>query len=88
MTEPEQEMRTALREVGEELTRAVEQATLLARQVAEDVARLFTERPAAGAAARDAAAPGLISDLARLRDEGLVSEEEFAAKKAELLSRM
>ena len=30
----------------------------------------------------------LIRELGRLREEGLISEEEFAAKKAELLSRL
>ena len=30
----------------------------------------------------------MIRELARLRDEGLLTEEEFQAKKAELLSRV
>jgi hypothetical protein len=32
--------------------------------------------------------PSQIEALARLRDHGVLTEEEFAAKKAELLSRM
>lgn len=46
----------------------------------------------AGAASQEAAAApsgaGQIEELARLRDNGLISNEEFEAKKAEILSRM
>ena len=81
-------MRQAVRDVGQELSRAMEQAGRLARQAADDVAKLVGEqrvpRPRRGA---DTPVE-LIRELGRLRDEGLISEEEFAAKKAELLSRV
>lgn len=43
---------------------------------------------AAQAAAAQASIPDQIEQLARLRDAGTISEEEFQAKKADLLERM
>ena len=87
MNDPQEQMRQALREVGQELSKAMEQAQRLARQAAEDVSRLVGDprfRPK-----RPASSPvALIREVARLRDEGLISEEEFEAKKAELLARL
>ena len=39
-------------------------------------------------AATEGSIPAQIADLARLRDQGLLSDAEFQAKKADLLSRM
>ena len=36
----------------------------------------------------DATPAELIREIGRLRDEGLITEEEFQAKKADLLSRV
>jgi hypothetical protein len=86
MTErdPRDQMRQAMREVRDELTRAVGSAGDLARQAAEDLGRLV-----GGPGPRRHESPvELIRGLGRLRDEGLISEEEFQAKKAELLSRV
>jgi Short C-terminal domain len=87
MTDPQEQVRQALRDVGQEFSKAMEQAQRLARQAAEDMTRLVGDprfRPK-----RPASSPvELIREIARLRDEGLISEEEFEAKKAELLARV
>jgi hypothetical protein len=81
-------MRQTMRDLGQELSRAMEQAGRLARQAAEDVTRLVGE-PRGPRPRREPGSPvELIRDLGRLRDEGLISEEEFQAKKAELLARV
>lgn len=55
---------------------------------------LWTRYEAAKRAAESAPAPSagdpvaLLARLGELRDAGVLSDEEFAAKKAELLSRM
>lgn len=88
MSDSQEQVRQAVRGLVEELGRAAEQAERLLRQAARDVADLVGDprpgaRPAGGASAVE-----LIRDLGRLRDEGLISEEEFAAKKADLLRRI
>lgn len=90
MSDPQEQMRNAAREVGNELARAVEQAAKLARQAGEDLARLMGEvRPAASSPKPRSESPAdLIRDIGRLRDEGLISEEEFQTKKADLLGRV
>lgn len=83
-------MRQAAREVGQELSRALDQATKLARQAGEDLARLVGDprgpmrprRPHGGSPA------DLIREMARLRDEGIITEDEFQAKKSDLLARV
>ena len=88
MTEddPRDQVRRAVREMKEELTRVVGSAGDLARQAAEDLGRLVG---GAGSRRPQGDSPvELIRDLGRLRDEGLISEEEFQAKKAELLARV
>lgn len=63
-------------------------------QIAADVIREQSERATSAAApAREAAASGAtipeqIQALAALRDQGVLSTDEFNAKKAELLARM
>lgn len=91
MDDHQDQMRRAVREAGRELSRALEQASRLARQAAEDFTRLVGDPRSRGARRRadgDRSPADGIRDLARLRDEGLVTEEEFQAKKAELLSRL
>ena len=48
----------------------------------------FAATPAATAAPSGADAAGAIRHLGELRDQGLITEEEFEAKKRELLARM
>jgi Short C-terminal domain len=88
MTDPQEQMRNAAREVGNELARAIEQAAKLARQAGEDLSRLLSgdpppPRPHGGPSPADT-----IRELGRLRDEGLITEDEFQAKKSQLLERV
>ena len=83
-------MRQAAREVGQEFQRVLEQAGKLARQAGEDLSRLVGDPRSAVRRRPPADAPpaDLIREIGRLRDEGLISEEEFQAKKSDLLSRV
>ncbi len=90
-TDPQEQMRQAAREVGQELSRALDQATKLARQAGEDLARLVGDPRVAMRPRGPKAHPSpaeLIREIGRLRDEGLITEEEFQSKKADLLSRV
>ncbi|WP_217922954.1 SHOCT domain-containing protein [Miltoncostaea oceani] len=89
MTDPQEQMRQAAREVGQELSRVIDQATRLARQAGEDLGRLVGDpRTAMRPKPRHDSPADLIREVGRLRDEGLITEEEFQAKKAELLTRV
>ena len=90
MSDPQEQMRAAAREVGNEFARAVEQAAKLARQAGEDLARLMGDarQPAPSPKPRSESPADLIRDIGRLRDEGLITEEEFQTKKADLLGRV
>jgi hypothetical protein len=89
--DPQEQMRQAAREVGQELQRVIDQAAKLARQAGEDLSRLVGDpRTAMRPRPRTPETPpaDLIREIGRLRDEGLITEEEFQAKKADLLSRV
>jgi hypothetical protein len=88
VTEPQDQVRQALRDLGQELTKAMEQAQRLARQAADDLSKLVGDVPRRRSKRAPDAPTELIREIARLRDEGLITEEEFQAKKAELLSRL
>lgn len=91
MSDPQDQIRQAAREVGQELSRALEQATRMARAAGEDLSRLMGDPPRGFRPRRPphhASATEAIRELGRLRDEGLVSDAEFEAKKAELLARI
>jgi Short C-terminal domain len=87
VNESQEQVRQALRDLGQELSKALDQAQRLARQAADDVSRLVGDPPRRSRRGPDAPTE-LIREIARLRDEGLITEEEFQAKKAELLSRL
>lgn len=88
MNDSQEQVRQALRDLGQELAKAMEQAQRLARQAADDVSRLVGDPPVRRSKRASDAPAELIREIARLRDEGLISEEEYQAKKAELLSRL
>ena len=89
MSDTQDEMRNAAREVGNELARAIEQAGRLARQAGEDLTRLLGDPGDAPRRRPRSESPAdLIREIGRLRDEGLITEEEFQAKKADLLGRV
>ncbi len=66
----------------------MEQVQRLARQAGDDLSRLVGDPPLKRGKRAPDAPTKLIRELARLRDEGLITEEEFQAKKAELLARL
>jgi hypothetical protein len=89
MPDSQEQMRQAWRDVSQELSRAMDQAGRLARQAAEDVAKLVGDpRGPRPRPSKPESPVDMIREVARLRDEGLISEEEFQAKKAELLGRV
>jgi hypothetical protein len=88
VSEPQEQVKQALRDLGQELSKALEQAQRLARQAADDVSKLVGDPPRRRSKRAPDAPADLIREIARLRDEGLITEEEFQAKKAELLSRL
>lgn len=82
-------MRQALREVAQELSRAVEQGGRMARQAADDMGRLVGEPRLPRRLGEPGASPvELIRQLGALREEGLITDDEFQAKKAELLRKL
>ena len=89
MADPQEQIRQAVRDMRQELTRAFESAGTMARQAVDDVSRLVGEAAARFRPPPDPDSPAqLIRELARLREEGLITDDEFAAKKADLLARM
>ena len=88
MTESQEQVRQALRDLGQELSKAMDQAQRLARQAAEDVSKLVGDPPLRRPKRAPDSPTELIREIARLRDEDLITEEEFQAKKADLLSRL
>ncbi|MEZ0285596.1 MAG: hypothetical protein ACAH79_10235 [Thermoleophilia bacterium] len=88
MTESQEQVRQALRDLGQELSKAMDQAQRLARQAADDVSKLVGDPPLRRPKRAPDSPTELIREIARLRDEDLITEEEFQAKKADLLSRL
>ena len=78
------ELRKSLKDIGQEIAKLLEQAGGMARDAAGDVGRW-----AGKAVGHDGPSPlDQIERLGELRDRGFVSEEEFQAKKAELLAKI
>ncbi len=88
MTDQQDQLRQAARDVAAELQRVIDQAGRLARQAGEDFSRLVGDPRTVVPRRREPSASEAIRDLGRLRDEGLISEDEFQAKKTELLARI
>jgi hypothetical protein len=88
------ELREAFRAVGDEFVKAFEQADRMARAAFDDMRKLVGDPPARRPGQESDDEPGggepidAIRKLAALRDDGLITDEEFAAKKAELLGRI
>jgi len=85
--EPHDDVRKALNDLANELARAMEQGGRIVREAMRDV------RGWAGAAPAPPPGPGpspvdAIRQLGELRDAGLLTDEEFATKKIELLGRI
>jgi hypothetical protein len=87
--DPQDEMRQAIRDLFDELGRVAEQAGKMLRQVADDAARWGGPTEASGPPdAGDVTPFAAIRELGRLRDEGLITDAEFEAKKTEILEHI
>jgi len=82
--ESQTDAKRAMRELIDEVQKVAEQAGKLARQAATDMGQLW--RPGGGKPGQSPA--DTIRELAKLRDEGHITEDEFQAKKRELLERI
>ena len=86
MADTNDDLRKALKEIGQEIVKLLERAGGMARETAGDVTRWAGQ--AVGHDSGGGAAIDQIERLGLLRDKGFVSEEEFQAKKAELLKKI
>lgn len=94
------DLRRMAREIGQELARTMEQAGRLFREAVKDWSGTSptpgprpsgpgADAPGAAGDATSAESPlDTIRRLGELRDAGYVTQEEFEAKKAELLGRI
>lgn len=88
MSDARDDLSKALREIGDELGRGIESLGRLAKQAGEDWKRAAgplggrPDQPVSSTPIR------MIRELAALRDEGYITDEEYEAKKAELLERI
>ena len=83
MVEPNEELRRSLKDIGQEIAKLFDQAGGMVRETAGDVSRW-----AGRAVGHDASPLEQIERLGELRDKGFVTDEEFQAKKAELLKKI
>lgn len=91
MDDSQDDLRRALREVADELAKSLESVKDVARGMGEDLTRTgapFGPRPRKPKPPEERTAADDIRDLAALRDEGHISQEEYETKKAELLTRL
>lgn len=89
MTESQEQARRAVREMGQELSRTLEQAGKLFRQATDDLGGWVGKAPDPFGLRREASASPAerIRALGALRTEGLITEAEFQAKKTEILAQ-
>ena len=89
MSDAQEQARRAFREMMTEFGRAMEQGNRMLRQAGDDLTRWMGSTPASFWRRGDDPSPvELIRQLGELRGEGLITEEEFQAKKAELLAKL
>jgi hypothetical protein len=84
--DPQEEIRRAIRDLFDELVRVADQAGKMIRQAADDAQRWVTPTDAEHTHTPAEPPPfATIRELGKLRDDGLITEEEFQIKKAQLL---
>jgi hypothetical protein len=87
--DPQEEMRRALRDLCDELARVADQAGKMIRQAATDASRWASPPAPGGPHPSGEPSPfAAIRELGKLRDDGLITEEEFQTKKAQLLEHV
>lgn len=85
MADTSDDLRKSLKEIGQEIAKLFEQAGGMVRGTAGDVSRWAGR---AVGSEEDASPLDQIERLGELRDRGFVTEEEFQAKKTELLAKI
>lgn len=89
MSDAQEQARRAFREMMTEFQKAMEQGNRMLRQAGDDLSRWVGHAPPTFWRRGDEPSPvELIRQLGELRGEGLITEEEFQAKKAELLAKL
>lgn len=91
--DPQPDIRAAVRALGEEFTRAFQQAETMVRAACDDLASFAGDarRPRAGGAPptpTQESPVDTLRQLAALHAEGVITTAEFDAKKAQILERM
>jgi hypothetical protein len=86
MAETNDDLRRALKEIGQEIGKLLERAGGMAKDTAGDVTRWAGQ--AVGHDSGSNAALDQIERLGVLREKGFLSDEEFQAKKVELLKKI
>jgi len=88
--ETRDDLSRAMREMALELERTVERCGRVVREAARDMGSWASDARPRKPPPPGAAPPPVesIRQLGELRDAGLITEEEFQAKKAELLDRI
>ena len=89
MSDAQDQARRAFREMMQEFGRAMEQGNRMLRQAGDDLTRWVGAAPAGFWRRGEETSPvETIRQLGELRADGLITEEEFQAKKAELLAKL
>jgi hypothetical protein len=85
MADTNDDLRKSLKDIGQEIARLFDQAGTMVREAAGDVGRW-----AGRTVGQDGGESPLsqIERLGDLRDKGFLTDEEFQAKKAELLKKI
>jgi hypothetical protein len=83
MADPLEDIRRSVRDLIQEIAKLLEQAKALAKDTAGDASKW-----AGKVVGSDISPLDQIERLGELRDKGFVTDEEFQAKKAELLKKV
>lgn len=87
MSDQREQLQKHLDEMAEEFRRGLDQANKMCRAMADDLG-VWVSGSIPGRKGSSQHPADAIRDLAALKEEGHISEEEYESKKAELLRRM
>lgn len=85
---PTDDLKRTLREVGNEITKLLDQARVLAKDAAKDAGDWSRNLVGGGEDEVRGDVFHQIERLGELKEKGLVTDEEFQAKKTELLKKI